>query len=124
MQPCSQPRYGLIDCEKPTSGESLCEMMERARSSVTVVSSGLPVSLHMRRGGRKAGSAVGTLWGFAGARVCATAIGMQSLWLLCLGTLVWGVYNAYGQYSRFAAADASSADFKPMAISLVLAGGL
>ena len=37
---------------------------------------------------------------------------------------VWGVYNAYGQYYRFAAADAASAEFKPMAISLVLAGGL
>jgi hypothetical protein len=27
----------LIDCEKPTSGESLCETIERARSMVTVV---------------------------------------------------------------------------------------
>src|SRR6266852_4409294 len=41
-----------------------------------------------------------------------------------LGTLVWGVFNAYGQYYRFAAADAASADFRPTAISLVLAGGL
>jgi predicted MFS family arabinose efflux permease len=48
----------------------------------------------------------------------------QSFWLLCLGTLVWGVYNAYGQYYRFAAADAASGDFKATAISLVLAGGL
>src|SRR6185369_3960328 len=37
MQPCSQPRYGLIDWPKGTSGESLRAMMERARSSVTVV---------------------------------------------------------------------------------------
>ena len=49
---------------------------------------------------------------------------MRSFWLLCLGTLVWGVYNAYGQYYRFAAADVSSPDFRPTAISLVLAGGL
>src|SRR5262245_26550153 len=37
MQPCSQPRYGLIELEKPTSGESLCETIERARSMVTLV---------------------------------------------------------------------------------------
>jgi MFS family permease len=38
--------------------------------------------------------------------------------------MVFGVYNAVGQYYRFAAADAASAEFKPKAISLVLAGGL
>jgi MFS family permease len=35
-----------------------------------------------------------------------------------------GAYNAFGQYYRFAAADAATADFKPKAISYVLAGGL
>jgi MFS family permease len=84
----------------------------------------MPASLHMKRVGRQRGFTLGTLWGFVGAAICATAIGMQSFWLLCLGTLVWGVYNAYGQYYRFAAADAASGDFKAIAISLVLAGGL
>jgi MFS family permease len=84
----------------------------------------MPASLHMKRVGRQRGFTLGTTWGFAGALLCATAIGLQSFWLLCLGTLVWGVYNAYGQYYRFAAADAASGDFKPIAISLVLAGGL
>ena len=84
----------------------------------------MPASLHMKRVGRQRGFTLGTTWGFAGALVCATAIALQSFWLLCLGTLIWGVYNAYGQYYRFAAADAASGDFKPVAISLVLAGGL
>ena len=56
--------------------------------------------------------------------ICAAAIWAQSFWLLCFGTLVFGVYNAYGQYYRFAAADVASGDFKAVAISLVLAGGL
>jgi predicted MFS family arabinose efflux permease len=56
--------------------------------------------------------------------LCAAAMLQQSFWLLCFGTLVWGVYNAYGQYYRFAAADMASGDFKATAISLVLAGGL
>jgi MFS family permease len=84
----------------------------------------MPASLHMKRVGRQRGLTSGTLWGIAGALVCAGAIWMQSFWLLCLGTLVWGVYNAYGQYYRFVAADIASGDFKATAISLVLAGGL
>jgi MFS family permease len=84
----------------------------------------MPASLHMRRVGRQAGLTTGTFWGIVGALLCAGAIYRQSFWMLCFGTLVWGVYNAYGQYYRFAAADASTPDFRPMAISLVLAGGL
>jgi MFS family permease len=84
----------------------------------------MPASLHMKRVGRQAGLTSGTLWGIAGALLCGSAIYLHFFWLLCLGTLVWGVYNAYGQYYRFAAADAVSAEYRPTAISLVLAGGL
>jgi MFS family permease len=84
----------------------------------------MPASLHMKRVGRQRGLSSGTLWGIVGALICASAIWAQSFWLLCFGTLVFGVYNAYGQYYRFAAADVASGDFKAVAISLVLAGGL
>jgi MFS family permease len=84
----------------------------------------MPASLHMKRVGRQAGLSAGTLWGIVGALICGAAIWQQSFWLLCFGTLVFGVYNAYGQYYRFAAADVASADFRSTAISLVLAGGL
>jgi MFS family permease len=81
-------------------------------------------SLHMKRVGRQAGLMSGTYWAIAGALICATAIYVQNFWLLCFGTLVWGVYNAYGQYYRFAAADVATPEYRPTAISLVLAGGL
>src|SRR5438034_6858330 len=84
----------------------------------------MPASLHMQRVGRQRGLTLGVYWGVAGALACAAAMWLQSFWLLCFGTLIWGVFNAYGQYYRFAAADAASADFRPTAISLVLAGGL
>ena len=84
----------------------------------------MPASFHMKRVGRQRGLTWGTLWGIVGALICAAAIWTQNFWLLCFGTLVWGVYNAYGQYYRFAAADIASPDFKATAISLVLAGGL
>jgi MFS family permease len=84
----------------------------------------MPASFHMKRVGRQRGLTIGTLFGIVGALICALAIWLQSFWLLCLGALVWGTYNAYGQYYRFAAADISTPDFRPTAISLVLAGGL
>jgi MFS family permease len=83
-----------------------------------------PASLLMKRVGRRAGFTLGAVIGVAGAALCAAALHAGSFWLLCLGTAVFGVYNAFAQYYRFAAADSASADFKPKAISLVLAGGL
>src|SRR6266513_2646559 len=68
--------------------------------------------------------AINGLAGLALTPVKALATLPVTCWLLCFGTLIWGVFNAYGQYYRFAAADAASADFRPTAISLVLAGGL
>ena len=84
----------------------------------------LPMSYLMRRVGRINGFSLGTLIGILGALICGYAVYSHSFWLLCAGTLVMGIYNASGQYYRFAAADVASPDFKSMAISLVMAGGL
>jgi MFS family permease len=81
-------------------------------------------SLLMKRIGRRAGFTLGASVGIVGALVCAAALAAGSFWLFCTGTTVFGVYNAFGQYYRFAAADAASAGFKARAISYVLAGGL
>jgi MFS family permease len=81
-------------------------------------------SLLMKRIGRRGGFTVGTLVGIAGAMICSVALYIGHFWLLVLGTGVFGVYNAFGQYYRFAAADVATADFKTRAISYVLAGGL
>jgi MFS family permease len=84
----------------------------------------MPASLHMKRVGRQRGMTFGMVWGIVGALICASAVWLQSFWLLCFGTLVFGVYNAYGQYYRFAAADVAGPEFRGTAISLVLAGGI
>lgn len=84
----------------------------------------VPASMLMRRFGRRAGFTVGALTGILGALICSLALWLSSFWLMCCGTIVFGVYNAFGQYYRFAAADACKDDFKARAISLVLAGGL
>ena len=84
----------------------------------------MPMSLLMRRLGRRAGLMLGAAFGIAGALICSVAAFAANFALLCAGALVLGVYNATGQYYRFAAADSASADFKSKAISLVLAGGI
>ena len=83
-----------------------------------------PMSMYMRRAGRRAGFNVGAAFGMAGAALCALGVWLGAFWLLVLGTLVSGVYNAAGAYYRFAAADTASVDFKSKAISLVMAGGI
>ncbi|MGE5523289.1 MAG: MFS transporter [Rhodospirillaceae bacterium] len=84
----------------------------------------LPVSLLMKRWGRRAGFTAGAVCAILGSILCAIAVYGGNFWMLCLGTLVLGAYFAAGQYYRFAAADAAPVSFRSKAISLVLAGGI
>jgi len=84
----------------------------------------LPASLFMKRRGRRAGFLLGSSLGMAGGAVGAIAIAAHSFTLLLAGTFLCGIYNAFGQYYRFAAADAAPPDWQSRAISLTLAGGI
>jgi MFS family permease len=84
----------------------------------------MQASKYMKKVGRRAGLIRGASVGIFGAAICAAAIWQASFWLLCFGALVWGTYNAFGQYYRFVAAEVAAPDFKATAVSLVLAGGL
>lgn len=84
----------------------------------------LPASFFMKRFGRRAGFTLGGGLGALGALTCAAAAFFGSFWLLCLGTVFCGMYNAFGQYYRFAAADLAPLEMKSRAISWVLAGGI
>jgi MFS family permease len=84
----------------------------------------LPASHFMRRHGRRAGFLLGALCGMAGGAVGALAILLQSFWLLIAATFCSGIYQAFGQYLRFAAAEVAPPDWKSRAISLTLAGGI
>jgi MFS family permease len=84
----------------------------------------IPASFWMKRVGRRAGFLTGGAIGLAGSMLATVAMAIGSFALLCAGSMLLGVYNAFGQYYRFAAADAAPPDFKAKAISYVLAGGL
>jgi MFS family permease len=87
----------------------------------------MPASLVMGRYGRRAGFMFGAAMGATGAALCCVAVLSHNFALLCAGSLVIGVYNAFAQYLRFAAADVADAydrSLKERAISWVLAGGI
>ena len=84
----------------------------------------VPAALFMKRFGRRKGFMFGAGLGIVGGVLCALAVWVGNFWLLCLGTLVAGTYNAFGQQYRFAAADMAPQDWKAKAISYTLAGGI
>jgi MFS family permease len=87
----------------------------------------VPASFAMARWGRRAGFMFGSGMGIVGTSTAAFGMLTGSFALLCLGTLCTGVYNAFAQYLRFAAADVADTydpALKERAISLVLAGGI
>jgi MFS family permease len=83
-----------------------------------------PASMWMARAGRRVGFVAGAMLGTIGGLVGAFGIVSQSLPILCLGTLLVGVYQGFAQFYRFAAAEVADDAFRPRAISLVLAGGI
>lgn len=84
----------------------------------------LPMSLFMKRFGRRAGFIVGCSFGMFGAALATLAMAGAQFWLLVTAALFSGVYAGTGGFYRFAAADASRVEFRSRAISLVLAGGI
>jgi MFS family permease len=84
----------------------------------------VPASYLMRWLGRRAGFFIGTLLGLAGAGLAAFAILQGSFALFCAAAMLFGAFNGFGTYYRFAAADVATSDYKSRAISYVMAGGV
>ncbi|MDE4189990.1 MFS transporter [Phaeobacter gallaeciensis] len=83
-----------------------------------------PISAIMQRWGRRAGFFTGALFGALGGMVGAYGLYLGSFPLFLLGSLLTGVYMSAHGFYRFAAADTASEEFRPKAISYVMAGGL
>ncbi len=83
-----------------------------------------PISMMMRRIGRRTGFVLCALAGAAGAFVGAYGIFQRSFTLFLVGCLLSGIYQASASYYRFAAADTASPAFRPVAISWVMTGGI
>ena len=84
----------------------------------------IPAAFLMRRLGRRSGYLIGAFVGATAAGIAAAGAGGRLFWLFCLGTFLCGLYGAFVQSYRFAAADTASEAFRPRAISWVMIGGL
>ncbi len=84
----------------------------------------IPAALIMQKLGRKAGFLAASILAMAGASLLASAIIQQTFWLFLTASALIGMFNGFGNYFRFAAADAVGEDHKSRAISLVMAGGV
>ena len=83
-----------------------------------------PVSLFMGKYGRRAGFLFGVSMGALGGLIGAWALFEGEFYMLLIASAFSGMYQSCHGFFRFAAADTASDDFKPKAISWVLAGGL
>lgn len=83
-----------------------------------------PFSLMMGKFGRRLGFIVGAGLTIIGALLGAWALISGSFVLICIAHLVLGIGLTSHQYFRFAAAEAVSKEWRPVAISLMLTSGL
>ena len=110
-------------------GYALASDKSLATLPVTMVVAGtalaaLPAGALMRRAGRRPGFMTGGLVGVLGSIITGYAIWRADFWLFAGGTLLFGIFSAFGQAYRFAAADVAPDHFKSKAISWVMAGGV
>jgi len=84
----------------------------------------IPASLYMARVGRRMGFMTSALFGLAGAAVATAGVFNASFSIFCLGTTLIGMFNGFGQYYRFTAAEVAPEDYRSRAISYVLVGGV
>ena len=86
--------------------------------------SATPLSAFMQRYGRRAGFILSCAGGTVGAVIGAMGLLQGSFALFLLGSLLTGIYMSGQGFYRFAATDTASPEFRPKAISFVMAGGL
>lgn len=91
---------------------------------LTQMATTVPASLYMQRMGRRLGFMTSAIAGLAGAAVATGGVFKSDFNIFCLGTILIGVFNGFGQYYRFTAAEVVPEEYRSRAISYVLAGGV
>ena len=82
------------------------------------------LSALMQKYGRQVGFFVGALGGALGAGIASLGLYLDNFAVFLIGSYLTGIYMSAHGFYRFAAADSASDDFRPRAISYVMAGGL
>lgn len=84
----------------------------------------LPIGRIAQRYGRRASFLAGSACGVLAGLMAALAVILSSFWLFCVATLLGGAYAAVVLSFRFAAADCVEPQWRPQALSIVMAGGV
>lgn len=92
--------------------------------TIGTASSTVPMSMLMKRIGRRFGFLIGASAGAVSGSLGAFAIVEGSFVLFCCATLIMGIYQACTQYYRYAAVESAPLDYVSRAVSLVLLGGV
>ena len=78
----------------------------------------------MQRFGRRAGFLIGAGTGALGGLICAYALYISSFQMFLAGSYLTGIYMSAQGFYRFAAIDTASEEYRPKAVSYVMAGGI
>jgi predicted MFS family arabinose efflux permease len=92
--------------------------------TIGTASSTVPMSMLMKRIGRRFGFLIGASAGAVSGSLGAYAILQGSFFMFCCAALIMGIYQACTQYYRYAAVESAPMDFVSRAVSLVLLGGV
>lgn len=92
--------------------------------TIGTAASTVPMSMLMKRIGRRLGFLIGATAGVLSGSLGAYAIVLGDFWLFCGAALIMGVYQACTQYYRFAAVESAPKDYVSRAVSYVLLGGV
>lgn len=98
--------------------------LPQALAMVAVMLTTVPAALLMQRIGRKRGFMIATLFGATGSVLATVAIIKAEFWLFVFAVALVGVFNGFGNYYRFTAADVSDDAHKSRAVGYVMAGGI
>ena len=119
----------LVVASSPLVGMTLAEDKSLASLPLSIqLFAGMlmsaPAAFLLEKFGRKRGFMFATLLGMIGAVITTTAIFQENFWLFVMGVGTLGLFNGFGNYYRFAAADVVDIEHKSRAISYVMIGGV
>jgi MFS family permease len=84
----------------------------------------IPAAMLMQWLGRKTTFMLSTLFGITGGILGYLAIINHQFWLFVIATLLVGIFQGFGNYMRYAAAESVIISVKSKAISFVMLGGI
>lgn len=91
---------------------------------IAVMCTSIPAAIVMERIGRKKAFLVACGFGAGGGTLASVAILKGDFWLFVAGTTLVGIFNGFGNYFRFTAADSVELAYKSRAVSYTMLGGI